>query len=130
MKRLALCAVVVLAAATLSACNLDPRTATLPGGTAIGGDGYTVTAMFTGADNLVPNSEVQYQNVRIGTVRSITLDQQHVACHGDDERAQERGPARRRRGSDRPEEPARRGVRADHHADPVAQPAGSSRTTR
>jgi phospholipid/cholesterol/gamma-HCH transport system substrate-binding protein len=69
-------AAVALVATSLSACNLDPRTATLPGGVATGDDGYTVTAVFSGADNLVPNSEVQYQNVRIGTVRSIELDHQ------------------------------------------------------
>ncbi len=72
-------AVVAAASLTLSACNLDPRTATLPGGVATGDDGYSVTAVFAGADNLVPNSEVQYQNVRIGTVRSIDLD--HSTWH-------------------------------------------------
>jgi phospholipid/cholesterol/gamma-HCH transport system substrate-binding protein len=72
MKRLVL--VGIAACFALTACNLDPRTATLPGGVATGDDGYTVTATFASADNLVPNSEVQYQNVRIGTVTSISLN--------------------------------------------------------
>lgn len=78
-RRPALAAILTAVSLTLSACNLDPRTATLPGGVATGDDGYTVTAVFAGADNLVPNSEVQYQNVRIGTVRSIDLD--HTTWH-------------------------------------------------
>lgn len=66
----AVCAVTVLA----SACDLNPRTATLPGGVATGSDGYTVTARFTDVDNLVDNAEVLYRDVRIGTVRSIDAD--------------------------------------------------------
>ena len=64
----------VLTVFATAGCNLDPRTATLPGGTATGADGYTVTAIFSSANNLVPNSEVQYKDVRIGTIRSIKLD--------------------------------------------------------
>lgn len=76
-RRRVLAAALATVSLTLAACNLDPRTATLPGGVATGNDGYTVTAVFAGADNLVPNAEVQYQNVRIGTVRSIQLDHAH-----------------------------------------------------
>ena len=73
-RRCVAVAVATLACLALTSCNLDPRTATLPGGTGTGDDGFTVTALFTSADNLVPNSEVQYNDVRVGTVRQIDLD--------------------------------------------------------
>ena len=115
--RRVLAAVLAAASLTLSACNLDPRTATLPGGVATGDDGYSVTAVFAGADNLVPNSEVQYQNVRIGTVRSIDLD--HTTWHALVRISLLKSvpSAGERRGLHRAEEPARCGVRADRDAD-------------
>lgn len=58
----------------LSGCNLDPQTATLPGGAGTGSGDYTITAEFASSDNLVANSEVQYNNVRVGTVLSVKLD--------------------------------------------------------
>jgi phospholipid/cholesterol/gamma-HCH transport system substrate-binding protein len=73
-RALAAVAAATLACLTLTSCNLDPRTTTLPGGTGTGGDGFTVTAVFSSTDNLVPNSEVQFNDVRIGTVRRIELD--------------------------------------------------------
>ena len=45
----------------------------LPGGKATGSDGYTVSAVFTNINNLVPNSQVLYNDVAVGSVRSISV---------------------------------------------------------
>lgn len=69
-------AVVTLACVTalaLSGCAIEPNKNNFPGQTAIGSDGYTVTATFDTIDNLVPNSQVQYHNVTIGTVSKIVV---------------------------------------------------------
>jgi phospholipid/cholesterol/gamma-HCH transport system substrate-binding protein len=61
----------VVAAVVTSGCAIQPNDHTLPGQTAVGDDGYTVTVVFDQVENLVPNSTVQQDNVVIGTVASI-----------------------------------------------------------
>ena len=67
--------VIVLAAVLLgmTGCNMQPNDRTLPGQTAVGGDGYTVTVYFDEVANLVPNSTVQMDNVVVGTVADIDV---------------------------------------------------------
>lgn len=70
------CALGVVA---VSGCAIQPNDHTLPGQTAVGDDGYTVTVHFDQVENLVPNSTVLMDNVVIGTVASIdTVDWQAV----------------------------------------------------
>ena len=57
-----------------SACAIQPNDHTLPGQTAVGDDGYTVTVHFDQIENLVANSTVQKDNVVIGTVASIDTE--------------------------------------------------------
>jgi len=66
----------VCAAAVLvtSGCAIQPNDNTLPGQTAVGEDGYTVTVHFDQIENLVSNSTVQKDNVVIGTVTSIDTE--------------------------------------------------------
>ncbi|MFC5731497.1 MULTISPECIES: MCE family protein [Nocardioides] len=61
----------VVGALTSSGCAIQPNDHTLPGQTAVGDDGYTVTVRFDQIENLVPNSTVLKDNVVIGTVASI-----------------------------------------------------------
>ena len=61
----------VLVALFASGCQIQPNDNTLPGQTAVGSDGYTVTVHFDQVENLVPNSTVQKDDVTIGTVASI-----------------------------------------------------------
>jgi phospholipid/cholesterol/gamma-HCH transport system substrate-binding protein len=65
-------AVVLLGAGT--GCDLQPNSYTFPGQKAVGDDGYTVTVAFDKVENLVPNSNVQLDNVTIGTVTKIKVD--------------------------------------------------------
>jgi phospholipid/cholesterol/gamma-HCH transport system substrate-binding protein len=58
----------------VSGCAIQPNDNTLPGQTAVGKDGYTVTVHFDQIENLVPNSTVQMDNVVIGTVASIDTE--------------------------------------------------------
>lgn len=80
MKRALVALCVSTIAAALTSCSGDPNHWTLPGGTATGADGYRVTATFTNVDNLVPNSQVLYNNVAVGTVRSIDVRNWHAAA--------------------------------------------------
>jgi phospholipid/cholesterol/gamma-HCH transport system substrate-binding protein len=64
--------VVLLGAGT--GCDLQPNSYTFPGQKAVGDDGYTVTVAFDKVENLVPNSNVQLDNVTIGTVTKIKVD--------------------------------------------------------
>jgi phospholipid/cholesterol/gamma-HCH transport system substrate-binding protein len=57
----------------MSGCALHPNDNTLPGQTAVGSDGFTVTATFDTIENLVPNSTVQRDDVVIGTVTRIKV---------------------------------------------------------
>ncbi|GGO86119.1 ABC transporter substrate-binding protein [Nocardioides phosphati] len=65
-------ALLVLGAGT--GCDLQPNSYTFPGQKAVGDDGYTVTVAFDKVENLVPNSNVQRDNVTIGTVTRIKVD--------------------------------------------------------
>lgn len=74
-------AVTVAAAALATAvagCSVAPNSNTLPGQVAVGSDGYTITAPFDNVQNLVPNSNVQYNNVTIGTVAKIEVSGWHA----------------------------------------------------
>lgn len=70
----ALGAVVILGVGT--GCDLQPNSYTFPGQKAVGDDGYTVTVAFDKVENLVPNSNVQRDNVTIGTVTKIKVDRE------------------------------------------------------
>lgn len=54
--------------------SLNPNDHTHPGQVALGSDGYTVTAEFADVQNVVPNSTVQRDNVVIGTVTKIRVE--------------------------------------------------------
>ncbi|MGY2876501.1 phospholipid/cholesterol/gamma-HCH transport system substrate-binding protein [Marmoricola sp. URHA0025 HA25] len=72
MKRLVFLLPVVL---LLSGCfSLNPNDHTHPGQVALGSNGYTVTAEFADMQNVVPNSTVQRDNVVIGTVTRIRVE--------------------------------------------------------
>lgn len=60
---------------TGTGCDLQPNSYTFPGQKAVGDDGYTVTVTFDKVENLVPNSNVQRDNVTIGTVTKIKVDE-------------------------------------------------------
>jgi phospholipid/cholesterol/gamma-HCH transport system substrate-binding protein len=64
----------VVAAVVTSGCAIQPNDNTMPGQTAVGEDGYSVTVHFDQIENLVPNSTVQKDNVVIGTVTSIDTE--------------------------------------------------------
>lgn len=66
-------AVAVAGAVLLGGCSLSPNSHTYPGEAAVGSDGYTVHAPFDNVQNLVPNSNVQYRDVTIGTVAAIKV---------------------------------------------------------
>jgi phospholipid/cholesterol/gamma-HCH transport system substrate-binding protein len=61
-------------AVAVTGCSLQPNANVLPGQTATGGDGYTVTVHFGHVENLVRNSAVMYRDATIGTVTDIKLD--------------------------------------------------------
>jgi len=72
MKRLV---VLLPVLALLSGCfSLNPNDHTHPGQVALGSDGYTVTAEFADMQNVVPNSTVQRNNVVIGTITRIRVE--------------------------------------------------------
>jgi len=75
IKRLAL---IIAAASLLAGCALSPNDNVLPGQVGVGSDGYTVIAPFDNVQNLVPNSNVQYNNVTIGTVAQIKVNGWHA----------------------------------------------------
>ncbi|KRA28050.1 MULTISPECIES: MCE family protein [unclassified Nocardioides] len=74
MRARALWGVAVIATLLTSGCAIQPNDNTLPGQTAVGDDGYTVSVHFDQIENLVPNSTVQKDNVVIGTVGKIEVD--------------------------------------------------------
>jgi phospholipid/cholesterol/gamma-HCH transport system substrate-binding protein len=75
MRRLTIAVVLaVVGAAGMSGCRLQPNDYTLPGQVAVGDDGYTVTVQFDQVENLVPNSTVLHDNVVIGTVADIDVE--------------------------------------------------------
>lgn len=65
---------VVVAALLSSGCAIKPNDNTLPGQAAVGDDGYTVQVHFDQIENLVPNSTVLKDNVVIGTVSKIEVE--------------------------------------------------------
>lgn len=65
---------VVVAALISSGCAIQPNDNTLPGQVAVGDDGYTVKVHFDQIENLVPNSTVLKDNVVIGTVAKIDVE--------------------------------------------------------
>lgn len=69
-----LAAVVAVVALAGTGCDLQPNSYTFPGQKAVGDDGYTLTVGFEKVENLVPNSNVQLDNVTIGTVTKIKVD--------------------------------------------------------
>lgn len=62
----------------LGACSLQPNDFTMPGQTGVGSDGYTVSVTFNQVENLVPNSAVELNDARVGTVAKIRLDGWHA----------------------------------------------------
>lgn len=74
MNRTLAAAVAVIALAG-TGCDLQPNSYTFPGQKAVGDDGYTLTVGFDKVENLVPNSNVQLDNVTIGTVTKIKVDE-------------------------------------------------------
>lgn len=73
-RRVALLGVVLVAAVGATGCRLQPNDNTLPGQVAVGSDGYSVTVTFDKVENLVPNSTVLYDDVTIGTVAAIEVE--------------------------------------------------------
>lgn len=64
----------VVVAVITGGCAIQPNDNTLPGQVAVGDDGYSVTVVFDQVENLVPNSQVLKDNVVIGTVASISVE--------------------------------------------------------
>ncbi|TWG91555.1 phospholipid/cholesterol/gamma-HCH transport system substrate-binding protein [Nocardioides sp. J9] len=62
------------AALVATGCEIQPNDNTLPGQAGVGDDGYSVTVHFDQIENLVPNSTVQKDNVVIGTVAKIDVE--------------------------------------------------------
>ncbi|GAA4119452.1 hypothetical protein GCM10022215_22040 [Nocardioides fonticola] len=74
VRSAALATVLATSLATgLAGCRLQPNDNTLPGQTAVGSDGYSVTVTFDQVENLVPNSTVLYDDVTVGTVAAIEV---------------------------------------------------------
>lgn len=75
----ALVAVVVAAALALSGCSFRGLNSySLPFSKGGGADAVQATVVLENATNLVPNSEVKYGEVTIGSVRKIELDGWHA----------------------------------------------------
>jgi phospholipid/cholesterol/gamma-HCH transport system substrate-binding protein len=55
-------------------CALQPNENTLPGQVATGSDGYGVSVSFESVENLVPNSQVLLDDVVVGTVTGIRVE--------------------------------------------------------
>lgn len=70
--RIATLLALVLALGT--GCDLQPNSHTFPGQKAVGDDGYTLTVGFDRVENLVPNSQVLLDNVNVGTITKIEVD--------------------------------------------------------
>jgi phospholipid/cholesterol/gamma-HCH transport system substrate-binding protein len=61
-------------------CALQPNENTLPGQVATGSDGYGVTVHFEAVENLVPNSQVLLDDVVVGTVTDIRVEDWHAVA--------------------------------------------------
>lgn len=73
-------AVGVLLASLTAGCSLQPNENTLPGQVATGSDGYGVTVHFEAVENLVPNSQVLLDDVVVGTVTDIRVQDWHAVA--------------------------------------------------
>jgi phospholipid/cholesterol/gamma-HCH transport system substrate-binding protein len=62
----------------LTGCDLDVYKLPLPGGTDVGDDAITVTADFRDVLDLVPKSTVKVNDVSVGQVSDIELDDGHA----------------------------------------------------
>ena len=69
-----------LLACLATGCSLQPNENTLPGQVATGSDGYGVTVRFEAVENLVPNSQVLLDDVVVGTVTAIRVDDWHAVA--------------------------------------------------
>lgn len=58
----------------VTGCSLQPNENTLPGQVATGSDGYSVSVTFESVENLVPNSQVLLDDVVVGTVTAIRVE--------------------------------------------------------
>jgi phospholipid/cholesterol/gamma-HCH transport system substrate-binding protein len=73
-------AVGALLASLTAGCSLQPNENTLPGQVATGSDGYGVTVHFEAVENLVPNSQVLLDDVVVGTVTVIRVEDWHAVA--------------------------------------------------
>ncbi|NHA01245.1 MCE family protein [Nocardioides sp. W3-2-3] len=73
-------AVGALLASLTAGCSLQPNENTLPGQVATGSDGYGVTVHFEAVENLVPNSQVLLDDVVVGTVTDIRVQDWHAVA--------------------------------------------------
>ncbi|WP_323790902.1 MlaD family protein [Nocardioides sp.] len=75
------CATAMAVLPLISGCALQPNENTLPGQVATGDDGYSVTVHFDAVENLVPNSQVLLDDVVVGTVASIEVEDWHAVAN-------------------------------------------------
>ncbi|WP_182525692.1 MCE family protein [Nocardioides dongkuii] len=74
MNRLQAVLLTVVGALTLSACEFSIYDLPLPGGTDVGEDAIEVTVQFNDVLDLVPQSTVKVNDVSVGMVREIRVD--------------------------------------------------------
>lgn len=63
-----------MAGVVISGCAVNPNDNVLPGQVATGANGYSVKATFQSVENLVQNSAVEHDDVVIGTVTKIEVE--------------------------------------------------------
>jgi phospholipid/cholesterol/gamma-HCH transport system substrate-binding protein len=68
----------MLGSVVLSGCDFDVYSLPLPGGTDVGDDPIQVTVEFEDVLDLVPKSTVKVNDVSVGQVKSIELDDYHA----------------------------------------------------
>lgn len=64
-------------------CAIQPNDNTLSGQVATGDDGYTISVHFSEVENLVPNSQVLMDDVVVGTVSSLKVEDWHAVAEID-----------------------------------------------
>ncbi|WP_205473303.1 MCE family protein [Nocardioides sp. SYSU D00038] len=74
MKRLRLALAVLVGSLALSGCDFDVYSLPLPGGTDTGDDAMTLKVEFEDVLDLVPHSSVKVNDVSVGKVTDIELD--------------------------------------------------------
>ena len=118
----------------LTGCDFDVYKLPLPGGTDVGDDAITVKADFRDVLDLVPKSTVKVDDVSVGQVTDIDLDDGHAVVTMELRKDVDLPANARRR--DPADQPARREVRLARAADRRRPPrarwptAPSSRSTR